>query len=139
MIEFIIPTYNRPNQLLTVIGSILSQTNSNWKIHVVADAILHQVFKIYFCRMITPQKCCSGSLPPRFFDPLLTNKQQMKDLTSEKCKFIVYCLLHNLKRDADEAVNMDGQPAMHKNFAILFDICRKNYFLSRNLASSLWY
>ena len=39
MIEFIIPTYNRPNQLLTVIGSILSQTNSNWKIHVVADAI----------------------------------------------------------------------------------------------------
>jgi glycosyltransferase involved in cell wall biosynthesis len=41
MIEFIIPTYNRPNQLLTVIGSILSQTNSNWKIHVVADAIYH--------------------------------------------------------------------------------------------------
>jgi glycosyltransferase involved in cell wall biosynthesis len=39
MIEFIIPTYNRPYQLLTIIGSILSQTNANWKIHVVADAI----------------------------------------------------------------------------------------------------
>lgn len=38
MIEFIIPTYNRPYQLLTIIGSILSQTNTNWKIHVVADA-----------------------------------------------------------------------------------------------------
>jgi glycosyltransferase involved in cell wall biosynthesis len=39
MIEFIIPTYNRPYQLLTIIGSILSQTNPNWKIHVVADAV----------------------------------------------------------------------------------------------------
>jgi len=39
MIEFIIPTYNRPYQLLTIIGSILSQNNLNWKIHIVADAI----------------------------------------------------------------------------------------------------
>jgi glycosyltransferase involved in cell wall biosynthesis len=38
MIEFIIPTYNRPHQLLTIIGSILSQNNPNWKIHIVADA-----------------------------------------------------------------------------------------------------
>jgi glycosyltransferase involved in cell wall biosynthesis len=39
MIEFIIPTFNRPYQLLTIIGSILSQNNPNWKIHIVADAI----------------------------------------------------------------------------------------------------
>ena len=39
MIEFIIPTYNRPHQLLTIIGSILSQNNPNWKIHIVADVI----------------------------------------------------------------------------------------------------
>lgn len=39
MIEFIIPTYNRPYQLLTIIGSILSQSNPNWKIHIVADAV----------------------------------------------------------------------------------------------------
>jgi glycosyltransferase involved in cell wall biosynthesis len=39
MIEFIIPTYNRQYQLLTIIGSIISQNNSNWKIHVVADAM----------------------------------------------------------------------------------------------------
>lgn len=38
-IEFIIPTYNRPNGLLTIIGSILQQTNTNWRIHVVADGI----------------------------------------------------------------------------------------------------
>jgi hypothetical protein len=39
MIEFIIPTYNRPYQLLTIIGSLLSQNNTNWKMHIVADAI----------------------------------------------------------------------------------------------------
>ncbi len=37
-IEFIIPTYNRPSQLMGVISSIFSQTSPNWKIHVVADA-----------------------------------------------------------------------------------------------------
>ena len=39
MIEFIIPTYNRPNQLMGVISSIFSQTSPNWKIHVVADSV----------------------------------------------------------------------------------------------------
>jgi len=36
-IEFIIPTYNRPNQLMGIISSIFSQSNSNWRIHVVSD------------------------------------------------------------------------------------------------------
>lgn len=36
-IEFIIPTYNRPHHLMTVISSIFAQTNPNWSIHVVAD------------------------------------------------------------------------------------------------------
>lgn len=35
--EFIIPTYNRPNNLLCVISSITSQTVPNWKVHVVSD------------------------------------------------------------------------------------------------------
>ena len=39
MIEFIIPTYNRQYQLLTIIGSIISQNNPNWKIHIVADGV----------------------------------------------------------------------------------------------------
>ena len=38
-IEFIIPTYNRPHQLMGVISSIFSQTSPNWKIHVVADGV----------------------------------------------------------------------------------------------------
>jgi len=37
-IEFIIPTYNRPKQLLTCLGSLFSQNNPNYVVHVVADA-----------------------------------------------------------------------------------------------------
>lgn len=49
-IEFIIPTYNRPHQLMTVISSIFSQTSDKWKIHVVADAIYpgYQKVKDFF-------------------------------------------------------------------------------------------
>jgi glycosyltransferase involved in cell wall biosynthesis len=49
-IEFIIPTYNRPNQLMTVISSIFSQSSPNWTIHVVADALYdgYQKVKDYF-------------------------------------------------------------------------------------------
>jgi glycosyltransferase involved in cell wall biosynthesis len=49
-IEFIIPTYDRPHQLMGVISSIFSQTSPNWKIHVVADAIYdgYQKVKDYF-------------------------------------------------------------------------------------------
>lgn len=36
-IEFIIPTYDRPELLMTIISSIVSQTNPNWTIHVVGD------------------------------------------------------------------------------------------------------
>lgn len=36
-IEFVIPTYNRTDLLMTCISSIVSQTNPNWKIHVVVD------------------------------------------------------------------------------------------------------
>lgn len=36
-IEFVIPTYNRPDLLMTCISSIVGQTNPNWTIHVVAD------------------------------------------------------------------------------------------------------
>ena len=36
-IDFIIPTYNRPNHLMCIINSIFAQTNPNWTINVVAD------------------------------------------------------------------------------------------------------
>ena len=36
-IEFIIPTYNRVPHLITMLGSLQSQSNANWIAHVVAD------------------------------------------------------------------------------------------------------
>lgn len=36
-IEFIIPTYNRPNHLMCTLNSIVSQRSNDWFIHVVAD------------------------------------------------------------------------------------------------------
>lgn len=36
-IEFIIPTYNRPDHLMCTINSIVAQRSNRWKIHVVAD------------------------------------------------------------------------------------------------------
>ncbi len=49
-IEFVIPTYNRPNQLMGIISSIFSQRSDKWKIHVVADGPYdgYQKVKDYF-------------------------------------------------------------------------------------------
>lgn len=49
-IEFIIPTYNRPDNLMVVLMSIKVQTSNDWKVHVVADAIYdgYQEVKDYF-------------------------------------------------------------------------------------------
>lgn len=49
-IEFIIPTYKRPNQLMCIISSIFSQRSDMWKIHVVADGVYdgYQKIKDYF-------------------------------------------------------------------------------------------
>jgi glycosyltransferase involved in cell wall biosynthesis len=37
MIEFIIPTYNRNDNLMSILYSLVVQTNNNWKAHVVID------------------------------------------------------------------------------------------------------
>jgi glycosyltransferase involved in cell wall biosynthesis len=37
-IEFIIPTYNRPDKLMSILMSIKCQSLNQWKVHVVADA-----------------------------------------------------------------------------------------------------
>jgi glycosyltransferase involved in cell wall biosynthesis len=36
-IEFIIPTYKRVNHLITIVGSLMAQSNPNWTAHIVAD------------------------------------------------------------------------------------------------------
>jgi glycosyltransferase involved in cell wall biosynthesis len=37
VIEFIIPTYNRADNLVSILYSLISQTNKNWKAHVIID------------------------------------------------------------------------------------------------------
>ena len=36
-IEFVIPTYERTDHLMTILSSLVSQTNPNWTAHVVID------------------------------------------------------------------------------------------------------
>ena len=49
-IEFIIPTYNRPDKLMVILMSLKVQTVNQWRVHVVADAIYdgYQEVKDYF-------------------------------------------------------------------------------------------
>jgi glycosyltransferase involved in cell wall biosynthesis len=42
-IEFIIPTYNQPKQLMTILGSLLSQTSPDWICQVISDGDEHSV------------------------------------------------------------------------------------------------
>jgi glycosyltransferase involved in cell wall biosynthesis len=46
MIEFIIPSFERPDKLMTLLYSLISQTNDNWIAHVVADAMYDGLEKI---------------------------------------------------------------------------------------------
>jgi glycosyltransferase involved in cell wall biosynthesis len=46
-IEFVIGTYNRPYHLATLLGSILTQTVPNWKVHVVLDGYFKEIDKIH--------------------------------------------------------------------------------------------
>lgn len=36
-IDFIIPTYKRPEHLVTVLGSLMAQSSNRWRAHVVVD------------------------------------------------------------------------------------------------------
>jgi glycosyltransferase involved in cell wall biosynthesis len=46
-IEFIIPTHKRVDLLITIISSIVAQTNPNWRIHVVADCPPEEIKERY--------------------------------------------------------------------------------------------
>ena len=46
-IEFIIPTHKRVDLLITIISSIVAQTNPNWRIHVVADCPSEEIKERY--------------------------------------------------------------------------------------------
>lgn len=37
LVEFIIPTYNRKEPLASMLASLLAQTNTSWKVHILVD------------------------------------------------------------------------------------------------------
>ena len=45
-IEFVIPTWNRPNNLMVILSSLVAQTNQNWKAHIVIDGLTNDYFKV---------------------------------------------------------------------------------------------
>jgi glycosyltransferase involved in cell wall biosynthesis len=49
-IEFIIPTYNSPDKVMTILNSLMVQNNPNWTAHVVIDGqtLIYQKVKDYF-------------------------------------------------------------------------------------------
>lgn len=69
-IEFIIPTYNRTNHLIALVGSLLAQTNPNWKAHIVADNPPEDVINIInnFLKLIDDDRIIFTNLPTRHND-----------------------------------------------------------------------
>ena len=45
-VEFVIGTYNRPYHLTTLLGSIVTQTVPNWRVHVIADGWFEGLEKV---------------------------------------------------------------------------------------------
>jgi glycosyltransferase involved in cell wall biosynthesis len=45
-IEFIIPTWERPEQLKTILQSLMVQTNPNWSAHVVIDGMTNDYRRV---------------------------------------------------------------------------------------------
>ena len=45
-IEFIIPTYNSPDKLMLILQSLIVQTDSNWKAHVIIDGMTNDYRKV---------------------------------------------------------------------------------------------
>ena len=46
MIEFIIPTWERPNNLKVILSSLQVQTNPNWSAHVIIDGLTNDYRKV---------------------------------------------------------------------------------------------
>jgi len=45
-VEFVIGTYNRPYHLTSLLGSIVTQTVPNWRVHVIADGWFEGLEKV---------------------------------------------------------------------------------------------
>jgi len=45
-VEFVIPTWERPDKLMVMLSSLVVQTNPNWKAHVVIDGLTNDYFNV---------------------------------------------------------------------------------------------
>ena len=45
-IEFVIPTWDRPNNLMVILASLVAQTNPNWTTHVIIDGLTDDYRKV---------------------------------------------------------------------------------------------
>lgn len=45
-IEFVIPTWQRPNELKVMLSCLQAQTNPNWSAHVIIDGLTNDYFEV---------------------------------------------------------------------------------------------
>ncbi len=128
-IEFIIPTWERPNDLKLILQSLICQTNSNWTAHVIIDGLTNDYFevkdlyqneeRVKFSHITGPNNDWGHSArnygldavveefvvmtgDDNYYMPTFVDNFLQVGLTG---KDLVYCdLVHDLKRDAYQPI-----------------------------------
>jgi glycosyltransferase involved in cell wall biosynthesis len=133
-IEFIIPTYSRTNHLFTIVCSLLSQSNPNWKAHIVGDCVPNENLELIhsFLNVVNDDRIKFTNLPERYNDwghtprnyGLKESKEEWTIMTGEdnyyvptfvenmlgvtKGNHFVYCqMVHNWIKDDYVPVNCE--------------------------------
>jgi len=85
-IEFIIPTFSRTNHLITIVGSLVAQSNPNWKAHIVADCpdedVVNRINEMI--KFFNDDRIKLTVLPERFNDWGHTPRQYGLDNSTEE-------------------------------------------------------
>jgi len=85
-IEFIIPTFSRTNHLITIVGSLVAQSNPNWKAHIVADCpdedVVNRINEMV--KFFNDDRIKLTVLPQRFNDWGHTPRQHGLDNATEE-------------------------------------------------------
>lgn len=130
-IEFIIPTWDRPNNLMVILASLVAQTNSNWTAHVIIDGITDDYRKvkdlyqdeerIRFSHITGPNKDWGHKArnygldnakeewivmtgDDNYYVPLFVHEFLSYDKINE-CKFMYCNLVHNAFRPGYKAIS----------------------------------
>lgn len=126
-IEFIIPTWKRPNNLKVILASLIAQTNPNWLAHVIIDGMTNEYFevknmyqdenRIRFSHVEGPNNdwghtARNYGLDKRIGDFIVMTGDDnyyvptfVENFIKEKVYDFVYCnMVHDLKRDAYQPI-----------------------------------